>query len=130
MKNMKNIILTIVLISICFTGLGQRKLLAGTTRYTPKMENQVTKEDSLSDEYGKEYFEREFQGPEEDTAFLNQDMREREALKKGKITDPEREINTFDYEKIFFTDMKDFEKAEQEEKAKAIKEKEAIKPKK
>ncbi len=127
---MKNIILTIVLISICFTGLGQRKLLAGTTRYTPKMENQVTKEDSLSDEYGKEYFEREFQGPEEDTAFLNQDMREREALKKGKITDPEREINTFDYEKIFFTDMKDFEKAEQEEKAKAIKEKEAIKPKK
>jgi hypothetical protein len=90
----------------------------------------VTKEDSLSDEYGKEYFEREFQGPEEDTAFLNQDMREREALKKGKITDPEREINTFDYEKIFFTDMKDFEKAEQEEKAKAIKEKEAIKPKK
>jgi hypothetical protein len=130
MKNMKNIILTIALISICFTGLGQRKLLAGTTRYTPKMENQVTKEDSLSDEYGKEYFEREFQGPEEDTAFLNQDMREREALKKGKITDPEREINTFDYEKIFFTDMKDFEKAEQEEKAKAIKEKEAIKPKK
>jgi hypothetical protein len=127
---MKNIILTIALISICFTGLGQRKLLAGTTRYTPKMENQVTKEDSLSDEYGKEYFEREFQGPEEDTAFLNQDMREREALKKGKITDPEREINTFDYEKIFFTDMKDFEKAEQEEKAKAIKEKEAIKPKK
>ena len=121
---MKNIILTIVLISICFTGLGQRKLLAGTTRYTPKMENQVTKEDSLSDEYGKEYFEREFQGPEEDTAFLNQDMREREALKKGKITDPEREINTFDYEKIFFTDMKDFEKAEKEEKEKqkAIKE--------
>jgi hypothetical protein len=121
---MKNIILTIALISICFTGLGQRKLLAGTTRYTPKMENQVTKEDSLSDEYGKEYFEREFQGPEEDTAFLNQDMREREALKKGKITDPEREINTFDYEKIFFTDMKDFEKAEKEEKEKqkAIKE--------
>ena len=121
---MKNIILTIALISICFTGLVQRKLLAGTTRYTPKMENQVTKEDSLSDEYGKEYFEREFQGPEEDTAFLNQDMREREALKKGKITDPEREINTFDYEKIFFTDMKDFEKAEKEEKEKqkAIKE--------
>jgi hypothetical protein len=121
---MKNIILTIALISISFTGLGQRKLLAGTTRYTPKMENQITKEDSLSDEYGKEYFEREFQGVEEDTAFLNQDMREREALKKGKITDPEREVVTFDYEKIFFTDMKDFEKAEKEEKEKekAIKE--------
>jgi len=122
---MKNIILTIALISISFTGLGQRKLLAGTTRYTPKMENQITKEDSLSDEYGKEYFEREFQGVEEDTAFLNQDMREREALKKGKITDPEREVVTFDYEKIFFTDMKDFERVEKERK-----EKEAIKPKK
>ncbi len=121
---MKNIIITLVLITICFTGFGQRKLLAGTTRYLPKMENQITKEDSLSDEFGNEYFEREFQGVEEDTAFLNQDMREREALKKGKITDPEREINTFDYEKIFFTDMKDFEKAEKEEKEKekAIKE--------
>ena len=121
---MKNIILILALILISFTGFGQRKLLAGTTRYTPKMENQITKQDSLSDEFGKEYFEREFQGVEEDTAFLNQDMREREALKKGKITDPEREINTFDYEKIFFTDMKDFEKAEKEEKEKekAIKE--------
>jgi len=122
---MKNIILTIALITISLTGFGQRKLLAGTTRYLPKMENQVTKEDSLSDESGNEYFEREFQGVEEDTAALNKDFREREALKKGKITDPEREINTFDYEKIFFTDMKDFEKAEKEEK-----EKEAIKPKK
>ena len=122
---MKNIILTIALITISLTGFGQRKLLAGTTRYLPKIENQVTKEDSLSDESGNEYFEREFQGVEEDTAALNKDFREREALKKGKITDPEREINTFDYEKIFFTDMKDFEKAEKEEK-----EKEAIKPKK
>ena len=127
---MKSTILTIALIMISFIGFGQRKLLAGTTRYLPKMENQVTKEDSLSDEYGNEYKERDFQGVEEDTAFLNQDFREREALKKGKITDPEREINTFDYEKIFFTDMSDFKKAEQEEKAKAIKEKEDIKPKK
>lgn len=127
---MKSTILTIVLIMISFIGFGQRKLLAGTTRYLPKMENQVTKEDSLSDEYGNEYKERDFEGVEEDTAFLNQDFREREALKKGKITDPEREINTFDYEKIFFTDMSDFKKAEKEEKEKAIKEKEAIKPKK
>lgn len=130
---MKNIILTIALITISLIGFGQRKLLAGTTRYLPKMENQVTKEDSLSDEYGNEYFEREFQGAEEDTAFLNQDMREREALKKGKITDPEREINTFDYEKIIFTDMKDFEKAEKEEKEKekAAKQNNAVvKPKK
>jgi hypothetical protein len=130
---MKNIILTIALISICFTGLAQRKLLAGTTVRHPKTENQITKEDSLSDEFGNEYFEREFQGVEEDTAFLNQDMRERETLKKGKITDPEREINTFDYEKIIFTDLKDFEKAEKEEKEKekAIREsKPAVKPKK
>ena len=122
---MKNIILTIALITISLTGFGQRKLLAGTTRYLPKMENQVTKEDSLSDESGNEYFEREFQGVEEDTAALNKDFREREALKKGKITDPEREVVTFDYEKIFFTDMKDFERVEKERK-----EKEAIKPKK
>ena len=127
---MKNIILTITLISISFIGFGQRKLSAGTTRYLPKMENQVTKEDSLKDESMLEYIEREYQGVEEDTAALNKDFREREALKKGKITDPEREINTFDYEKIFFTDMSDFKKAEQEEKAKAIKEKEDIKPKK
>ena len=46
-------------------------------------------------------------------------------MKKGKITDPEREVVTFDYEKIFFTDMKDFERVEKERK-----EKEAIKPKK
>jgi hypothetical protein len=131
---MKSTILTIALIMISFIGFGQRKLLAGTTVYHPKTENQITKEDSLSDEFEKEYFERDFQGVEEDTAFLNQDFREREALKKGKITDPEREINTFDYEKIFFTDMKDFEKAEKEEKEKekAIKENKpaAVTPKK
>jgi hypothetical protein len=125
---MKSTILSIALIMISFIGFGQRKLEAGTTRYHVNTENQITKEDSLSDEYGNEYFEREFQGVEEDTAFLNKDFREREALKKGKITDPERVVNTFDYEKIIFTDMSDFKKAEQEEKA--IKEKEAIKPKK
>ena len=122
---MKNIILIIALITISFTVFGQRKLEAGTTRYLPKMENQVTKEDSLKDESMLEYIEREYQGVEEDTAAINQDFREREALKKGKITDPEREVVTFDYEKIFFTDMKDFERVEKERK-----EKEAIKPKK
>lgn len=115
---MKNIILILTLISISFTGFGQRKLLTGTTRYTPKMEDQITKQDSLSDEFGKEYFEREFQGVEEDTAFLNNNFREREALKKGKITDPEREVVTFDLEMIIYTDLKDFEKAEKEEKEK------------
>ena len=130
---MKRTILTIALIAISFAGSGQRKLLAGTTSYHPKTENQITKEDSLSDESGKEYFEREFQGEEEDTAFLNQDFREREALMKGKITDPEREFVTFDLEKIIYTDI-DFDKIKEEEETeeeeKAIKEKEAIEPKK
>jgi len=121
-KDMKNIALSIALI-VSFVGFGQRKLLAGTTRYLPKMENQVTKEDSLSDESLDEYKEREFQGEEEDTAFLNKDFREREALKKGKITDPERKVNTFDYDKIFYTDMRDFKKAERAEKSKPKKKK-------
>jgi hypothetical protein len=126
---MKNIAL-VLLIFISFTGFGQRKIPMAT-RYCPKMENQVTKEDSLKDESKLEYIEREYQGVEEDTATINQDFREREALKKGKITDPEREVVTFDYEKIFFTDMKDFERVEKERKEKeAIKEKEVIKPKK
>jgi len=119
---MKSIILTIVLISISFIGFGQRKLVAGTTRYLPKMENQITKEDSLNDESKLEYIERDFKGAEEDTAFINNYFREREALKKGKITDPEREVVTFDYEKIFFTGMDDFKKAEKERNEKALKE--------
>lgn len=130
---MKNIILTIALISISFVGFGQRKLVAGTTRYLPKMENQINKEDSLKDESRLEYIERKYQGVEEDTAAINKDFREREALKKGKITDPEREVVTFDYEKIFFTDMKDFEKAEKENKEKENAKKQnnsIIKPKK
>ena len=129
---MNHTILTIALIAISFAGSGQRKLLAGTTSYHPKTENQITKEDSLRDEFGNEYRERDFQGVEEDTAFLNQDFREREALMKGKITDPEREAVTFDLEKIIYTDMRDFDKIkkEEEEKEKAIKEKEAIVPKK
>lgn len=120
MKDMKNTILAIALMLVSTIALGQRKIPMAT-RYCPTMENQVTKEDSLRDDSMLEYTEREFQGVEEDTAFLNNDMREREALKKGKITDPEREINTFDYEKIFFTDKRDFEKSEKEEKAKAKK---------
>lgn len=129
---MKGKILTIALIAISFAVSGQRKLLAGTTSYHPKTENQITKEDSLSDEFGNEYFEREFQGVEEDTAFLNQEFREREALMKGKITDPERETVSFDLEKIIYTDMRDFDKIkkEEEEKEKTMKEKEAVVPKK
>ena len=130
---MKSTILTIALIMISFVGSAQQKKRLCYEKPTvshPNTENQITKEDALNDESANEFKERDFEGVEEDSAFLNQDFREREALKKGKITDPEREINTFDYDKIFFTDISDFKKAEQEEKAKAIKEKEAIKPKK
>ena len=112
---MKNIILVIAIVAISFTGVAQRKLVAGTTRSLPKMENQITEKDSLSDEFGLEYFEREFQGVEEDTAALNKDFREREAFKKGKITDPEREVFEIDYEKIYFMDMKDLEGEEKKE---------------
>jgi len=124
---MKNIILVIAIVVISFTGVAQRKLVAGTTRSLPKMENQITTKDSLSDEFGLEYFEREFQGEEEDTAALNKDFREREAFKKGKITDPEREVIEIDYEKIYFMDMKDLE----EEKEDVVKPKSVVvKPKK
>jgi len=125
---MKNIILTITLISISFIGFGQRKLVAGTTRSLPKMENQITTKDSLSDEFGLEYFERDFQGEEEDTTALNKDFREREAFKKGKIIDPEREVFEIDYEKIYFMDMKDLEE-DKEYKEKIIKKEEPIKKK-
>ena len=124
---MKNIILVIAIV-ISFTGVAQRKLVAGTTRSLPKMENQITAKDSLSDEFGLEYFEREFQGVEEDTAALNKDFREREAFKKGKITDPEREVIEIDYEKIYFMDMKDLEETKKEDivKPKSV----VVKPKK
>lgn len=124
---MKNIILVIAIV-ISFTGVAQRKLVAGTTRSLPKMENQITAKDSLSDEFGLEYFEREFQGEEEDTAALNKDFREREAFKKGKITDPEREVIEIDYEKIYFMDMKDLEETKKEDvvKPKSV----VVKPKK
>jgi hypothetical protein len=125
---MKNIILVIAIVAISFTGVAQRKLVAGTTRSLPKMENQITTKDSLSDEFGLEYFEREFQGEEEDTAALNKDFREREAFKKGKITDPEREVIEIDYEKIYFMDMKDLEETKKEDvvKPKSV----VVKPKK
>ena len=125
---MKNIILVIAIVAISFTGVAQRKLVAGTTRSLPKMENQITAKDSLSDEFGLEYFEREFQGEEEDTAALNKDFREREAFKKGKITDPEREVIEIDYEKIYLMDMKDLEETKKED---VVKPKSAVvKPKK
>jgi len=63
-----------------------------------------------------EYRERKFQGAEENTEFLEKEMEEMEALKKGKITDPERKVYTFEYDKIFYTDMRDFKKTENKAK--------------
>ena len=111
---MKNILLVLALIT-SISGFGQRKLLAGTTRYTPKMENQKI-ENSEDEDPMEEYRERDFQGAEEDTEFLQKEMEEMEALKKGKITDPEREVYTFEYDKIFYTDMRDFKKTENKAK--------------
>jgi hypothetical protein len=120
MKNIALIVLTFISLNV----VGQRKLVAGTTTRHPITENQITKKDSIDDEFGLEYYEREFQGEEEDTAFLNNDFRQREALKKGKITDPEREIIEFDYDKIFYSDMRDpkEEDVEKTPKVKAKKE--------
>ena len=96
--------------------LSQSRTIPMPTKKFPKTPPQITKQDSISDEFGKEYVERPFQGAEEDTAAINADFLRREKLKEGKITDPEREVVTFDYESIIYTDMRDFEKAEAERK--------------
>ena len=107
------ILISILLIS---TAAFSQRVIPVAKRTFPKTQNQITKEDAMSDEFGKEYVERPFQGAEEDTAAINADFLRREKLKEGKITDPEREVVTFDYESIFYTDMRDFEKAEAERK--------------
>jgi hypothetical protein len=104
---MKSILLIILIsISISFIGLGQR--------YCPKMENQVTKEDSLSDEFGREYFERDFQVVEvvEEDTTIDQQTIELDSLKNENIIDPDREIINFDLEKIIYIDIKKLEAEE------------------
>lgn len=98
--------LIIVLILISFIGFGQR--------YCPKMENQVTKEDSLSDEFGREYFERDFQVVEvvEEDTTIDQQTIELDSLKNENIIDPDREIINFDLEKIIYIDIKKLEAEE------------------
>jgi hypothetical protein len=110
---------TAILISILLISASafSQRVIPVAKRTFPKAQNQITKEDALSDEFGKEYVERPFQGVEEDTAAINADFLRREKLKEGKITDPEREVITFDYESIIYTDMKDFKKAEAEKKS-------------
>lgn len=131
---MKSIILTIALITISLTGFGQRKLLAGTTVRHPKTENQITKEDSLSDEYGKEYFEKEFQGVEEDTATQNAQFRKMEALQKKTLMPIEKPDGP-NLEEMYWMTLDEMNKNEElekkEEEENKIKESSAVvKPKK
>ena len=129
---MKNIILTITFITISLIGFGQRKLLAGTTVRYPKTENQITKEDS-SDESGREYFEKEFQGVEEDTATQNAQFRKMEKLQEKTLMPVEKPDGP-NLEEIYWMNSDEMEKNEELEKKeeeKAIKEKNAVvKPKK
>ena len=102
---------TAVLISILLisgAAFSQRVIPVAKVKY-PIVKNQITKEDSLSDEYGLEYVERPFQGAEEDTAAFNADFRMREKMKEGKITDPDREIPEIDLEKWFYMDASDMD---------------------
>ena len=110
---MKKTAILISILLISASAFSQRAIPVAKRTF-PKTQNQITKEDSLSDEFGLEYVERTFQGEEEDTAALNADFLRREKLKEGKITDPEKEVVTFDYDAIFFTGMKEFEMAEKE----------------
>ena len=107
---------TAILISILLISASafSQRVIPVAKRTFPIVKNQITKQDSLSDEFGMEYLERPFQGVEEDTAAINADFLRREKLKEGKITDPEREIIEIDYDYIFYTDMGDFEKADKE----------------
>jgi len=84
------ILISILLIS---TAAFSQRVIPVAKRTFPKTQNQITKEDAMSDEFGKEYVERPFQGIEEDTAAINADFLRREN-----------------------TDMRDFEKAEAERK--------------
>ena len=123
MKDMKNTIFAIALMLVSTIALGQRKIPMAT-RYCPKMENQVTKEDSLRDESGLEYIEREFQGAAEDTAAMNAHFRKMEELQKGKMI-PEEKPDGPNLEEIYWMNAKDMEKEEAIEKEKEN----AVKPK-
>jgi len=113
---MKKTAILISLLAISTSALAQSRVIPVAKRTFPKYENQITKEDSLKDEFGKEYVERPFQGVEEDTAAINADFLRREKLKEGKITDPEREIVTFDYDEIFYMTERDFDRVDAEKK--------------
>lgn len=78
-------------------------------RTFPKTKNQITEQDAKSDEFGREYSERPYSGPEPDTAAESAYFLEMEKYKQGKITDPERDIPEVDLEKLFYMDMRDMQ---------------------
>ena len=107
-RKMKRTAVLISILLISGAAFSQRVIPVAKVKY-PIVKNQITKEDSLSDEYGLEYVESPFQGAEEDTAAFNADFRMREKMKEGKITDPDREIPEMDLEKWFYMDMRDMD---------------------
>ena len=107
-RKMKRTAVLISILLISGAAFSQRVIPVAKVKY-PIVKNQITKEDSLSDEYGLEYVESPFQGAEEDTAAFNADFRMREKMKEGKITDPDREIPEIDLEKWFYMDASDMD---------------------
>ena len=107
-RKMKRTAVLISIFLISGAAFSQRVIPMAKVTF-PIVKNQITKEDSLSDEYGLEYVERPFQGAEEDTAAFNADFRMREKMKEGKITDPDREIPEIDLEKWFYMDASDMD---------------------
>lgn len=120
---MKRTILTIALIAISFAVYGQR--------YCPKMENQITEEDSLSDEFENEYKAIYSIAIEEETTVL---VEEYDSIKNVNIIDPDREIPSFDLEKIIYIDIKKLDeelaKEDEEDAKKEDEENTIINPKK
>ena len=85
---MKNIIIITSFIGISFIGFNQRNIMT-VTRYTPKMENQVDKSDTINDNL--EYkIVKQFEGAEIDTAFVNTEFRRIEKLQEKHMIPVEK----------------------------------------
>jgi hypothetical protein len=110
---MKKAAILISIFLISASAFSQR-VIPVAKRTFPKTPDQTI--DLKNDDFGKEYVERAYQGQEEDTAAINAEFLRREKLKEGKFTDPERKVVTFDYEEIFFTNGREFDKIEAERK--------------
>ncbi len=76
-------------------------------RTFPKTKNQITKQDAISDEFGREYTEEEYYVIEMDTVgdhdyFLMLDKKSKE----NNVTDPDRDIPEIDMDSIFYMNSK------------------------